>query len=258
MFKKLLLILAFVALSTPSFSLALEDSNNSDSEALQQREQSQQQFCQKLKARHQEALKKKEKDQAKRQEKTKREREKYLEEKEEALKNRLERQRKAWDQKREVRLKKLEEMAQSDSQKEALREFQKTLLKAITVRREAKNEANLIFQEQVKEALISDKEDHKDRVLEFQEAMVAAHQKIIDRCEAGASPETLRLALVKEIDQIKKRIAQEKSEYQIAREDLKSLIKEKKAAFEAANKVFIETITEAKSELKKAFQQPLE
>lgn len=97
-----------------------------------------------------------------------------------------------WDEKKSERLDFLKTLAKTDEQKQALSEFQASVSKAVTVRREALKAAIVDFQKKVDEIVAARKQKVNAALSQFKNSVKAAEEKAKADCAAGVEAKTVK------------------------------------------------------------------
>lgn len=150
---------------------------------------------------------------------------------------------------------KLESRATTDTQKDAVREFEKTVDSAVEVRRDAVDAAILAFRSGV-DSLVSGKKNSAETAAEtFQGAVDAAVSRARADCEAGKDPETIRNTFRASLKGAKTQLSTSRKSVEGIGSQVDALAKVRNESIRKAVQAFDASLASATEKLKAAFSE---
>jgi len=178
-----------------------------------------------------------------------------LQERKQERETKLEEKRNKWDENRENHFAKLEERAQTNEQKQAVIEFVETITKAVSVRRDAFDQAIADFQEAL-DAMHRSRIDILETAMEnYEQGISQAFEKAEQDCENGVDIRTIRDNLRNDLKDVRSQYREDIQQFQGHGEDIQDLIEIKKEAMNEAKDEFKEILKEALEDLRVAFPE---
>jgi len=156
-----------------------------------------------------------------------------------------------WDANRADHFAKLQELAQTDAQKQVILKFKQTVSAAIAAHRAAIDAANRTFEDAVKQANLSRKTSLDSAVTTFKNAVKAVYEKAQADCAAGTDTKTVRTNLKTALQSARDTLNASRQSIEAAK-SMQSLIDAHKAAIKKANDDFKAAVAKALADFKTA------
>lgn len=148
---------------------------------------------------------------------------------------------------------KLEVRAKTDDEKDAVKEFEKTVDAAVETRRDAVDAARETFRSGV-DALVAGKKTSVESAADnFENAVNAAVAAAKADCEAGKDPETIRNTFRKSLKNARETLSKERKSSEGIGDQVEALAKTRNESVRKAVEAFNATLKSAAETLKKAF-----
>lgn len=178
-----------------------------------------------------------------------------LEEKRDNRQDKVAEHRERWDQNRENHFTKLEEIAITDEQKQALLKFKEDVQSAISARRTAFDEAKEAFRSGVEDAVIARKSAIEAATSALAEATKAVAEKAKAACEAGRDAISIRQILRANLKAAQDQFQADRKAIDKTGETVKALNAVRKEAIKKDIGDFKTALEAAKTEFKAAFEK---
>jgi hypothetical protein len=163
--------------------------------------------------------------------------------------------RKGWDEGRTAQYAKLEELAATDAQKQAVTVFKEQAGAAISARRASINVAVSAFRQGLQQAKDSRKIKISATVTAYKNSVNAAFQKAQNSCASGAGAAAIRQNLVNDLRAAKEKYSSDKQSVGEIKDGVLALVTTRKTAIEKAIQDFKTAMESARFQLKTAFVQ---
>lgn len=157
------------------------------------------------------------------------------------------------DESRGKRVGELDDLADTDAERQALQDFQTDVAAAVAARRAATDAANDAFRDGLKALLAARKSAIDAATGTFAAAARAALAKAKKDCASGISPATVRQALLDAMKTAREMLQSDLQAVEKIGPQVKTLIETRRAAHEKAMDDFHAALEQAKSGLKTAF-----
>lgn len=159
------------------------------------------------------------------------------------------------DEQRNSMYMKLEEVAKTDAQKEAVKEFQKTVEQAVIDRRSAVSDALDTFRSDV-DALVKSKKTSVTGAIDmFQTSVKTAFEKAQSDCVSGTDPKTVRDTLATSIKDARTKLQVSRQSFEGIGDSVSALAVTKKTTLDKAMQDFKTTMEKARADLKSVLKQ---
>lgn len=161
--------------------------------------------------------------------------------------------REKYDEARNKMYDKLNESAETDEQKEAVKDFVNAVDRAVSERRADIDAAVQSFQADVDKLVSSKKKSSSDIASSFETSMEEAIETAKNECDSNTDPKTVRENLLGKMKAARENAVEERKGLESMKDEIQKLIDKRKNAIKAAREKFVDAVENAREDLKKSF-----